>query len=83
MSAFMAIGIWDIHVGEWRLLALWYSVFGICGIFVDVLKCWARLSGTVLGQKGTGECGSDGFLIEAPEWVNNVSFYASKRQTML
>ena len=75
MSAFMAIGIRDIHVGELRLQALWDLVFDICGIFVDVLECWARLSGTVHGRKGSGDCGSDGFLIEAPESL----FYVSKR----
>ena len=79
----MAIVIRDIQMGELRVRAPWDSVFGICGVFVEVLKCWVCLSGTVLGQKGTGECGSDGFLIEAPEWLNNVPSYASKRQTML
>ena len=82
MSAFMAIGIRDIHVGKLRLQALWDSVFGICEVFVDVLECWARLSETVHGRKGAGECGSGGFLIEVLEWLNNVPFYASQRQVM-
>ena len=82
MCVFMAIGIWDIHVGKLRLQALWDLGFGIRGVFVDVPECWARLSGTVLGRKGAGDCGSDGFLIEALEWLNKVPFYASERQTM-
>ena len=66
MSAFMVIGIWDTHVGKFRLQALWDSVFGICGVFVDILKCWARLSETVHGRNWAGDWGSGGVLIEAP-----------------
>ena len=63
----MTTVIRGIHVDELRLRALWVSVFGICGVFLDVLECWARLSGTVLG--------SGGFLIDAPGWFNNGPFY--------
>ena len=66
-SAFVAIGIWGIHVGKLRLQALWDLVFGICGVFIGVLECWARLSETIHGRKGAGDCGSGGFLIEALE----------------
>ena len=83
MPAFVAIVVQDIHVGILRLQALWDLAFGICGGFVDALECWARLSGTVHGRKGAGDCGFGGFLIEAPGWLNSVPFYASKRQTML
>ena len=72
MSAFMAIGIRDIHLGELRLQALWDSVFGICGVFVDVLEYWARLSGTVHVRKGARD---RELLVEAPEWLNNGPFY--------
>jgi len=78
----MTIVIRDIHVGRLRLQARWVSVSGIRGVFVDVPECWARLSGTVLERKGARDCRSDGFLIEALEWLNNVSFYATKRQTV-
>ena len=69
-------------VGELRLQALWDFVFGICEVFVDVLECWARLSGTVHKRKGARDRGYGGFLIEALEWLNNVPFYASQRQIM-
>ena len=78
----MAIVIRDIHVGQLRLEALWDLVFGICGVFVDVLECWVRLSETVHGRKGARDHRYGGFLIEALEWLNNVPFYASERQTM-
>ena len=82
MSAFMSIVIRDIHMGKLRVRAPWDSVFGICGVFVEVLECWARLSGTVHGRKGVRDRGYGGFLIEALEWLNNVPFYVIKRQTM-
>ena len=69
----------DLHVGKLRLQARWVSVSSICGGLIDVLECRARMSGTIHVRKGAGDRGYGGFLTE---WLNNVPFYANKRQSM-
>jgi hypothetical protein len=74
----MTIVFWDIDVDQLSLQSPWVSAFGICRVLVDNLECWAWLP----GREGVRGRGTGGFLIEAPGWLNNGPFYASKRQTM-